>query len=183
MNQAALHEAEGYTLVELMVTLLLTLVLSGALISIYLAATQWVEPWRREITLEDHAHLIVQRLFDDLSFAEQLDRTEDGAWTLVFPSGRRVRYTYHDTTLARNGQRMHALAVPVTDFRLVPSRIETQYALRRRDTQQDDERSLIQVAVHLALQSPERMLTLTVAVAPRQHRPWHPIGETARPHP
>ena len=166
---------EGYSLVELMVVLLVTLMLGGVLFSVYLASAKWMEPWRREITLEDHTHLIVQRLARDLTFAEQMKREEDATWTLTYPSGRIVQYRYQDNRLRRNGHQMHAPTLLVVDFRLVPSRLETQYALRRRDSRVDDERSLIQVEIHLALESRERALAVATIVAPRRHRPWYPL--------
>jgi type II secretory pathway component PulJ len=166
---------EGYTLVELMVALLVALMLGGVLFSVYLVTTKAVEPWRRAITLEDHVHLIVQRLFVDLAYAEQLIPEEGEAWTLTYPSGRVVRYSYRDSSLTRNGRRMHEEALAVVVFRLVPSRLETAYALRRRDSALDDARSLVQVEIHLALRSRERTLTLTTTTALRRHRPWHPL--------
>lgn len=167
---------EGYTLVELMVALLVTLMLGGVLFSVYLATTKWVEPWRREITLEDHAHLIVQRLFADLAYAEQVIHEDDETWTLAYPSGRVVRYSYRDSSLTRNGRRMQDQALSVVDFRLVPSRLETQYALRKRDSAIDDERSLVQAEIHLALQSRERTLVIATTAALRRHRPWYPLS-------
>ena len=121
------------------------------------------------------AHLIMQRLFADLTFAEQLTREQDATWTLTYPSGRRVQYSYQDSALTRNGHRMHAANLPVVDFRLIPSRLETQYALRQRDSSIADERSLIQIEIHLALQSRGRTLVGATTVAPRRHRPWYPL--------
>lgn len=170
-----IQDNEGYTLVELMVALLVTLMLGGVLFSVYLATTKWVEPWRREITLEDHTHLIVQRLFTDLAYAEQLIYEDDASWMLTYPSGRVVRYRYQDSSLRRNGRQMHDQALSVVDFRLVPSRLETAYALRKRDSTLDDERSLVQTEIHLALQSRERTLATKTTVALRRHRPWYPL--------
>ena len=171
----SMQDDEGYTLVELMVALLLTLMLGGVLFALYLSTTTWVEPWRREIALEDDVHLIVQRLTADLTYAEQLTREDDATWTLTYPSGSIVRYSYQDRSLMRNGRRMHDAALPAVVFRLVPSRLETRYALRRRDSAMDDERSLVQVEIHLALQSRERTLAVATTAALRRHRPWHPL--------
>ena len=174
-DKALLQDGEGYTLVELMVTLLVTMVLGGVLFSVYLATTRYVEPWRREIKLEDQVHLIVQRLTADLTYAEQLIDQQNGTWTLTYPSGRIVHYSYLDSVLTRNSHQMHDASLPVVDFRLVPSRLETQYALRRRDSVVDDERSLIQVQIHLDLQTRERTLATSTTAALRRHRPWYPL--------
>ena len=171
-----MKEDDGYTLVELMVALLVMLMFGGVLFSVYLATTKWVEPWHREITLEDHAHLIVQRLFADLAYTEQLVYENDETWVLTYPSGRVVRYSYRDSSLTRNGRRMHDQALAVVDFRLAPSRLETAYALRKRDSALDDERSLVQAEIHLALQSRERTLALVTTAALRRHRPWYPLS-------
>ena len=170
------RDTEGYTLVELMVALLVTLLLGGVLFSVYLVTTKWVEPWRRTIMLEDQGHLIVQRLSADLAYAEQVILENDASWRLTYPSGRVVQYSYRDSSLTRNGRRMHDQALPVVDLRLVPSRLETRYALRKRDSALDDERSLVQVEIHLALQTRERTLALTTVAALRRHRPWFPLS-------
>ena len=70
---------------------------------------------------------------------------------------------------------MHDDLLSAVAFHLVPSRRETRYALRRRDSVQEDERSLVQVQIHLALQSRERTLDVTTTAAMRQHRPWYPL--------
>ena len=112
----------------------------------------------------------------DLARAEQLIPEEDSAWTLTFRDGHAVQYTYRDSTLTRDGIRMHDLGLDVPDFRLVPSRAETRYALRRRDSLGDDERSLVLVVVHLALRSRERTLVVSTSTAMRQHRPWRSLS-------
>ncbi len=170
-----MKQQDGYTLIELMVTLLVTMILGGVLFTTYLAATQWLAPWRREIKLEDHVHLITHRLAADLTYAEQLFREAGGRWTMTYSSGRRVTYRYQDSTLFRNGHRLHDVTLPVAAFRLTPSREETRYALRQREGRLDDAHSLIQVDIHLALQSRERTLAVTTRAALRQQRPWPPL--------
>ncbi len=170
-----IQEKQGYTLIELLIALLITLVLGGVLFSIYLASIRYVEPWQREVALENAMHLIVQRLAADLAHAEQLIDEGDDTWTLTYVSGRNVHYSYHDSVLRRNDRRMHDDLLSAVAFHLVPSRLETQYALRRRDSVQEDERSLVQVQIHLALQSRERTLDVTTTTAMRQHRPWYPL--------
>lgn len=168
------EEKQGYTLIELLIALLITGVLGGVLFSIYLASVQHVEPWRREVLLENHAHLILQRFATDLAYAEQLIDEGDDTWTLTYASSRTVHYSYQDSVLRRNGQRMHDDFLSAVAFHLVPSRSETRYALRRRDSAREDERSLVHVQIHLALQSRERTLDVTTTTAMRQQRPWHP---------
>ncbi len=176
-----IQDNQGYTLVELLIALLITLVLGGVLFSVYLSSIRYVEPWRREVSLENHTHLIVQRLATDLAHAEQLIDEGNKTWTLTFVSGRMVRYSYQDSVLMRNDRRMHDSLLSAVAFHLVPSRLETRYALRRRESVQEDERSLIQVQIHLALQSRERTLDVTTTTAMRQPRPWYPLPFDTRP--
>lgn len=171
----SMHDNQGYTLIELLIAMLITLTLGGVLFSVYVTSMRYVEPWRREVLLENHAHLIVQRLAVDLVHAEQLIDEGDKAWTLTYASGRIVHYSYQDSVLRRNDRRMHDERLAAVAFHLVPSRLETQYALRRRDRVEEDERSLIQVQIHLALQSRERTLDVTTTAAMRQPRPWYPL--------
>lgn len=162
----------GYTLVELLVTMLITMVLGGLLFSLYLAASRWVGPWQREIMLEDTMHLIVQRLSADLAYAEQLIFEGDSAWTLVYPSGHTLRYCYQDRTLTRNDRRMHDTSVSVITFRLKPSRSETQFALRRRDRPRAYGHGPIRVRIRVVLQSRERFFDVSTATTLRRPRPW-----------
>jgi len=170
-----IQDNRGYTLIELLISLLIALVLGGVLLSIYLASIQYVEPWHREITLENNVHLIIQRIVADLTHADQLIDEGGGSWTLTYAAGSTVQYSHRDSVLTRNGQRMHDGSMPAIAFHLVPSRLETQYALRWRDGVQEDEHSLIQVQIHLTLQSRERTLDVTATAAMRQHRPWYPL--------
>ncbi len=170
-----IQENRGYTLVELLIALLITFVLGGVLFSVYVASIRYVEPWRREVALENHTHLIVQRLATDLAHAEQLIDEGNKTWTLTYASGRVVQYSSQDSVLRRNDRRMHDDLLSAVAFHLVPSRLETRYALRRRDSVQEDERSLVQVQIHLAMQSRERTLDVTTTAAMRQHRPWYPM--------
>jgi len=169
------YGSSGYTLVELLVVMFITMILAGLLFSLYLAANRWVAPWQREITLENTVHRILWRLAADLTYAEQLFAEGDGTWILTYPSGRRVHYRYRDEGLSRNTRPMHDVALPVVNFRLLPSRPETRYALRRRDRETSDEQGPIRVTIRIALQSRERTLAVTMDVLLRRHRPWQPV--------
>lgn len=171
----------GYTLVELLVTMLITMVLGGLLVSLYLAANRWVGPWQREIILEDTMHLIVQRLTTDLAYAEQLVSEGDSAWTLIYPSGRTIRYRYQGRTLTRNDRRMHDTSVSAMTFRLQPSRPETQFALRRRERPRQHEDDPIRVRIRIVLQSREQFFDLLTATVLRRPRPWQPLSAQQAP--
>ncbi|MDX1548406.1 MAG: prepilin-type N-terminal cleavage/methylation domain-containing protein [Rhodothermales bacterium] len=165
----------GYTLVELVVALLLAGVLASVLFSAHLAMLRWVEPWRRGVALENDAHLITRRLAADLAHAEQFFDDGAGRWRLTYRSGRSVAYRHEDGRLTRNGHPMHSAPVRITSVRFAPSKAETRYALRRRDTTLEDERSLMQITLYIAATSNERTLAVTTTVALRQHRPWQPL--------
>ena len=171
----------GYTLVELLVTMLITMVLGGLLFSLYLAASRWVGPWQREIIVENTMHLIVQRLTTDLAYAEQLVSEEDSAWVLIYPSGRTIRYRYQGRTLTRDDRRMHDPSVAAVTFRLQLSRPETQFAARRRERPSENGDHPIRIRIHIALQSREQFFGLSTATALRRPRPWHPLSAQQAP--
>ena len=167
-------DEDGYTLIELVVALLVALVLSSVLFAVHLATTQWVVPWQREVELENHMHIMAQRLVADLAQAEQLI-SDGSAWTLTYRSGRAVAYRYEEGALLRNELPMHAEGLRVVEFRLDPSRAEMRYALPRREAAFENERSVLQVEIHLSIRSRERTLTVVTSTALRQHRPWLPL--------
>ena len=171
----------GYTLVELLVTMLITMVLGGLLFSLYLAASRWVGPWQREIMLEDTMHLIVQRLTTDLAYAEQLVSEEDSAWTLVYPSGRTIRYRYQGRTLTRNERLMHNTSVSAVTFRLQPSRPEREFALPRQERPRGNADRPIRIRIRIALQSREQLFDIVTATALRRPRPWQPLSAQQAP--
>lgn len=171
----------GYTLVELLVTMLITMVLGGLLFSLYLSANRWVEPWQREVILENTMHLIVQRLTTDLAHAEQLVSEGDSAWALIYPSGRTIHYRYQNFTLTRNDHRMHDTSVSAGTFRLQPSRPETQFALRRRERLRENPFGSIRVRIRIVLQSRGQSLDILTATALRRPRPWQPLSAQQAP--
>lgn len=164
-------QGDGYTLAEVLVAMLVTMVLVGVLYALYLAVQRWVAPWQQAVALEDDAHVIIQRLAFDLSYAGQL-LVEDDGWTLTYPAGRAVHYRFRDSVLTRNDLRMHGTAVSVVQLQLTPSRSQTQYALRRREQVGMPTNRALHVAIRLALQSRAHTLVVTTAVALRRHRPW-----------
>ena len=168
-------EEAGYTLVELVVGLLVTLVLGSVLFAVHLSTTKHVEPWRREVTLETYAHLITQRLAADVAHAEQLFDEGNGRWRLTYRSGRRLIYRLDAGTLTRDGAAMHPPTLDVASLQLEPSHAETHYARPRRAAPLDDARSLMHVRLHLAVASRERTLEIVTTAALRQPRPWRPL--------
>ena len=161
--------------------MLITMVLGGLLFSLYLAASRWVGPWQREIILEDTIHLIVQRLTIDLAYADQLVAEGDSAWTLVYPSGRTIRYRYRDRTLTRDDRHLHHTSVSAVTFRLQPSTSETQFALRRRERPRENPYGPIRVRIRIVLQSREQFFDILTATALRRPRPWQPLSAQQAP--
>lgn len=163
-------EEEGYTLVELMVALVVTLVLGALLASIYVAVTRHVVVWQRAVALENEAHLMVQRLGADLFAAKRFAfEAERRTWMLADADGRTVRYRHRDGRLDRNGCRMHDASLAVIDFRLT--------AL------QDEAHDPPLIGLHLSVKNRERTLTFATAVTLRQPRPWRPLpafGDSTR---
>ena len=168
------QDESGYTLVEVAVSVMLVLLLGGLCYTVYVEASRWVEPWRREVLLENQAHLALQRLASDLRMAHQFAAAEDGRrWVLTYPSGPAVTYHLHDGVLTRNGLRVVDSELDVTELTLTPSRASLLYAPRGPSTvaAHVPER----IAIRVAVQSPDRTLTLQARVALRRHRPWPPI--------
>lgn len=164
----------GYTLVELLVAMLITMILGGTVFALYLAVQRWVGPWQREIALEDTMHLVAQRLLTDITYAEQLIR-EDNTYTLTYPDRPAVRYRHKDRVLLRNARPMHDSSLAFVAFALMPSRPETRYALSRRDQAQGYTHRPVLVAIHLALKSHERRFNLAASAALRRGLPWRPL--------
>lgn len=154
----------------------LVLMLGGFCFTLYLGAMQWVEPWRREVLLENNMHLVLQRLSNDLAGAEQyiIDETPR-TWVLTYPSGRVITYQWREGVLTRDGQRMLDAEMRVVGLTFLPSRQNTLWARRRAVAFGEDERNPIKIDLQLVVQSPDRMLSMTTTVALRRHRPWSPL--------
>lgn len=175
------QNTSGYTLAELLVTMLITAVLGGVLFSMYLAVVRWVEPWQRGVMLENTMHVLTQRLAADLTYAEQLLVAADSLWTLTYPSGRVITYRYRDHVLTRNGRRMHGAGAAVVRVRMTPSRVPMAYALHHREHTLNPAERLDYVGVRITLQSQEHILDVTTGTALRRHRPWQPVPSTPLP--
>jgi hypothetical protein len=162
---------EGYTLVEVSVAAAMGVTALGLLLSAYLFAARWVEGWKEAVALENDAHLVLQRLWNDLAFAEQLETTEADTWRIVQSPADTIVYRLDAGVLARNGVRMHAVGTEVTAARLVPSRPQAWHALPEPG---GDEDTLL-VRVYLELGVRRHHLRLESAVLLRPPRPWRPL--------
>lgn len=170
------REEAGYTLVELAVASLLVLLVGSFCFTLFVGAVRWVEPWRREIVLENQAHLAMQRLLTDLAAAEQfVEGEEPGTWLLAYPERAPVEYRWHDGVFTRSGHALLDAELELAALRLTPSRPQMQWALRPPETTGEAMARPPTVEVALTVRSVDRALTLTGTATLRRHRPWRPV--------
>ncbi len=92
----------GFTLVEVVVALTLSVLVVGLVGGAYLFAVRAVGAWQDRIDLEDTAHVIHQRLSADLRRAEAVALLAPDSMEVVEPGGQHA-YAYRDSTLYRDG--------------------------------------------------------------------------------
>jgi len=113
-----------YTQTEGAVTiaeLLVVLVISSIVLIVALNGQAFVDRlsqrFFRSVTLETEARLLLQSLESDLSSSESVAE-QDGSWVLVRLHNENVRYRFADSALWRNGEKLVASGVVVSEFRL-----------------------------------------------------------------
>lgn len=152
------HPAGGFTLLELGIALLLSMLVGASLFAAYrLAARGFAEAERRAM-LADALHVVMRRLAADLLAAERLDAPADGTWRLERPGGSHVTYTLREGWLARNGHAMLPAGVEVVAMRLEPASPQSR-----------------RVDVRLALGADRRADSAWTCVVLRAPPPWPPL--------
>ncbi len=153
----------------------LMVLVTGMVYAGYLFVSKAWVGWKRHMALESDLHLMMQRVAEDLTYAEQFSMLTDSTWTLTRSGRRHVEYAIVDSVLTRSGVRMHHTDVLVARFALTPSRMPTAYARTHWEVDPREAKTLVQVQVNLQVQGWSLVLEAATNVALRPHRPWLPV--------
>lgn len=162
--------ASGFTLVELGVAALVVLLVSSLLWSGYVAAVGWFDRWRQVAVLENNVHLVLQRLTEDLVYADQFAGAGEGRWYLRRQAGDTVRYRFEAGALWRNGVRMHDRTLRIRELRLVASHADALFAR----PPESGGAPAIHVQVYCTVEGPGGIFSGETGVVMRPARPWRP---------
>ena len=176
LKQSGWEDDHGFTLVELIVaaTVTGTVLLLGA--GLYRSVERRVMGWRERVVLENNEHLVMRRLTDDLWRSQQLTAAPGMGWVLTRPGGDSVVYRLSEAQLYRNGERMHAAGLRVTELTLTPSHPQTRHAPLPAEGESDT----LLVRIRLAMTARRDTMSLESNVALRSRRPWQVPGSSVR---
>ncbi|MDZ4699079.1 MAG: prepilin-type N-terminal cleavage/methylation domain-containing protein [Rhodothermales bacterium] len=149
----------GFTLVELLVAMALTLVSVTLAGSAYLFLSRAVNGWQEDVRLANAFHTTLTRLSDDLYDAVAVYRRADSTVALVRVDGDTVAYSWRDGALRRLDHPMH-------DFTTV---LGVTF-----DLAADSSGGAPGFEAHLALAGRRRVLETTTRVNRRHPSPWPP---------
>ncbi len=174
------HPEAGFALIELVISLFLMVLITGLVYASYVFVSKAWVGWKRNMALESDLHLVMQRVAEDLTYAEQFIVLNDSTWVLRGRAQKQIQYAHQDSILTRNGVRMHHTDVLVTRFVLFPSRTPTAYARTRHEVEPNEAQALVQVQVNLQVQGWSLALEAATHVALRPHRPWPLVWQKGR---
>lgn len=159
-------DERAFTLVELSVALVLTLIVAGLAYEMYAFTHRMALQWRREVRLDNGAHRIARQLTEDVRRARFASVGPAGGILLVGTSHDSVRYRWEDATLLREDVPMHPAALGVKrakcEVRLSGGRFRVQCAVDLVD------------AGHNVASS--QTLKLKTDVVTRQPAPWPSVS-------
>lgn len=148
----------GFTLVELLVAMALTLLAVTLAGSAYLFLSRAVNGWQEEVRLANAFHTTLTRLSDDLYNAVAVLQGPDSTLVITVVDGGVIAYAWRDGVLRRQGRPMHDTTVHVAAFGIAF----------------DSSSGVAGFEVHLALAGRRRALDATTRVNRRHPPPWPP---------
>lgn len=169
MNRTPESPEAGFTLVEAVVALTLSVIVAGLVGSVYLFAVRAVSEWQDRIDVDDTAHVIHYRLSTDLRRADAIHVVTTDSLVLSGPDGVQS-YAYRDRTLFRNGVRLTQDPVTIPSFSV--RRIATDSTVLLGPGPSPD--GLRYVAVTVQIARPGATLERTASAALRAPSNWIP---------
>ncbi len=148
----------GFTLVELLVAMALTLVAVTLAGSVYLFLSRAVSSWQDDVRLANAFHTTLTRVSDDLYDAVEVRNGPDSTLSITRADGPAIAYAWRDGALRRQDRIMHDTTAHVAAF----------------DLAADSSSGAGGFEVHLALAGRRRVLEATTRVNRRHPPPWPP---------
>jgi len=97
----------GFTSVELMVAIILTLIITGFVYLVYSYSIKIMRTWRENMDIENTVSLCIHRITKDITSASRIVTMTDHEMNLMIDDRKTVRYQHHESRLLRNGLPMH----------------------------------------------------------------------------
>jgi hypothetical protein len=167
------HKERGYTTIELMVAISLSLIFIGFVYSVYHFSIRLTRSWDEKICLEDQVLICMDRLNRDLIAASEIKVL--GADTLaVIVRDKQIGYRIRKGVLYRNGFRIHSDKIVVTEFKvkrdagLQPDDFqlsESKSVSAQLSGENRDERPIF--TIRLSAAGSKKQLTLNSVIRPR----------------
>lgn len=172
----ALREDAGFTLLEFMLALFITGVLAVLVLQTYPFVMRYMVSWEDRVTLENDAHLTLQRMALDVAQADQISETSPSAWIFYSEGRPAITYEWVGDSLMRNDVRMHKPDIRVLDATYRFSSLHTAYVpLAHQVTEGTSEWAPLQATVSLTLSSPRNTIVLETAILSQRQRSWQPL--------
>ncbi|MCA9173311.1 MAG: prepilin-type N-terminal cleavage/methylation domain-containing protein [Planctomycetales bacterium] len=154
-----MKEDAGFTLVELLVSMLLALIATTLASSVYLITARLVDGWREGVRLENTFHQTITRLAEDAYDVVAIESRSDATVSLVRADGDTLLYLLQNGVLYRNGRAMNDASF-------------VAHMACRRTVAAD---SPARVVVAFSLAGRRRSLAVETVIAQRALVPWLPV--------
>jgi hypothetical protein len=107
---------KGYTSVELMIAVVLSLMLIGFIYSAYFFSIRITRSWREKINLEDTAMICLNRISLDLVNCSEIFQMNKNGLKLLLNNKKTINYDFGGGNLFRNGIRMNDHGFNIIDL-------------------------------------------------------------------
>ncbi len=171
VNRSSHTGRHGFTLIELVVSLLLVSIVMAMVGGVYVFSMRWVNRWQTDLEVENAGHLLMGRITKDLRYADALRVMSDSLWLVGLPDQRQVKYRYAGSMLYRGEHALLKNDIAVEDFS-----IQIEEISRQEHFSHKGESGFIHV--NLVLQMKQSSIRLSSGISRRQHEPWKPIEVT-----
>lgn len=159
MVRRLIHKEEGYTLVEILVTLaILSVVLSLVSIS-FIFVSGRMAAWDNQISFYNNFHIVNDQLYNDLFRAESMAHT-DTTLTIDLSSDKNRTYSWTKGALKINSQLFLA------------DRDSVWISIREQEMEGEDFNT---ISYHLLLKNAGRMMEDSAVIRIRKPIKWEPL--------
>ncbi|MEE4312172.1 MAG: hypothetical protein V2J62_09935 [candidate division KSB1 bacterium] len=157
----------GFTIIEYLVVIGLVTLISSSAFAIYHFSSGFLHRQHKRMHIESACFLVLNAIASDVQSARQVRLTNSDMLLLVDSKGRTYSYTLEDSTLLRNGKKIHP-----SDIRIASLRFLTDDNAHKDSTDKfttnDTETDFIEIMITTRLD--EKQFTLTTGVKPRINR-------------
>jgi type II secretory pathway component PulJ len=167
---------KGYTIIELMIALSLSMITIGFIYEAYFISARMLKNWQDKIRCEDTALICMDSLCRDVLRSVDFKNTGESETTLIGDDDRAIVYRFHDGNLFRNGFQINPPSVRVdrviirninaTEIAEFSDRAATYSTFDLRPSI-DTTDAVIPVSVEFAAHNKTKQISLRSAVLPR----------------